>query len=69
MPRKVKKLDLTHTSICRQCAEARGAKPIPGHCGTIWIGNCPYCKRKDVQMAGTNDMLWPDTGKPRGEWD
>ena len=53
--------------ICRECAIRLGAKPIKGHCCTMYEGKCPVCGVVTT-LAGVNDWCWPDR-KQRGEWD
>lgn len=56
------------TSICRDCAIAKGAKDIKGHVCTMWVGKCSICHEKKA-CVDESDYLMPGKKPTLAEWD
>lgn len=48
-----------HYWLCSECAESKGGVFPEGHCCTCIVGECPYCKAKDIMLIPWVDFNWP----------
>lgn len=54
---KIPKISRKRPYICSYCAQKKGGIWPEGHCATIHIGKCDYCK-KEKSLASIGDYNW-----------
>jgi len=56
--KKLPKLSRKRQYLCADCAEALGGVWPPGHCATVSISKCDYCKEEKATCS-IGDYNWP----------
>ena len=57
------KTKFKHYYMCGECAVKMGGVFPEGHCCTVTIDTCPYCKTENVTCIPYVDFDWPKDKK------